>query len=150
MQVVAGSLVPYAQMNGAVGLGWFPQLDLPTSMTTADTGPYAGPGRAHCMKVMKDHGISFTAATDKANALVVCDALYSARRAVDAIPTGAPIAASAYMNAVEGLGKTFPIAVLPAAAYGQGRHYPVTRGWAWHYVANCQCMQYSGSPYVLR
>jgi hypothetical protein len=150
MQIYAGTLVPYAQMTGAVGVGWSPQVDLPTSMTTADTGPYAGPGRAHCMKVMKDAGISFSAATDKANALVICDALYSAQRAVDAIPTGTSITAASYMAAVEGFGPRFPIAVLPAASYGQGRHYPVIRGWAYGYVPGCQCMHYSGKPYALR
>jgi hypothetical protein len=102
------------------------------------------------MKVMRNDGITFSAATDKANALVICDALYSAQRAIDAIPAGSSITASSYMAAVEGLGATFPIAGLPAAAYGRGRHYPVIRGWAYGYVPDCQCMRYSGKPYSLR
>jgi hypothetical protein len=102
------------------------------------------------MRVMKDAGITFSAATDKANALVVCDALYSAQRALDAIPTGTSIRASSYMAAVEGLGGTFPVAGLPAAAFGRGRHYPVIRGWAYGYQPECQCMHYRGKPYTLR
>jgi hypothetical protein len=148
-QIYAGSLVPYAQLNGAVGVGWSPALDLPAS-TNFESGPYAGPGRAKCLSVMTAAGFSFSDANAKAVGLLICDELYSMRDAINAIPTGSPINATTYMRSVEGFGERFAIAGLPRGRFAPGKHYPVDYGYAYAFDNGCKCMTYRGAPYRLR
>lgn len=145
----AGSLVPYSQLNGAVGLGWFPTLDLPQSMT-GDDSPYSGPGRARCLEIYKDAGIGFSDANAKAVGLLICDLFFSVEAVVEAVPDGQPVTSGSAMAALEGLGSSFRIASLPAARFGPGRHYPVTSGWRWQYESACRCLRYSGPKFPLR
>lgn len=149
IQVYAGSLIPYAQLNGATGLGWYPGLDLPASRNP-DNGPYSGPGQAHCLKVMRARGITFSDPTAKATAFNICDELYSIRDALNAIPRTSPINASTYMAALSTLGGAFQVSALPTALFGPRQHYPVTRGYTLQYFADCKCTHYTGQPFTLR
>jgi ABC-type branched-subunit amino acid transport system substrate-binding protein len=147
-QQFAGNLVPYAQLKGAIGLGWSPALDLPPAFNP-DNGQYSGPGKAHCLAVLEAAGFSFTSATPKAVALVVCDSLYSMREAVTAIPAGAAIDAISLMKALEGFGDKFAIAGLPRARFGPNKHWPVEQGYRWAFHEDCNCMHYVGGPFKL-
>jgi hypothetical protein len=146
-ELEGGTLVPRAQMAGAVGFGWVPDEDLPASETTKDTGPYAGPGRVHCIKVLTDAGFP---AADARAALGVCDAVYSIQRALNAVPAGVALTATSFMSALEGFGGAFQNAGIPASRFGPNRHYAGTRAWLWSFDSECQCMHYTGSPYELR
>jgi hypothetical protein len=146
-EIEGGTLVPRAQMVGAVGFGWVPVEDLPAAMTTKDTGPYAGPGRVHCVKVLTDAGFT---PTDARASVGVCDALYSIQRTLNALPAGAAVTARSFMSGLEGLGGGFEASGLPAWLLGAGRHYPATRAWLWAHDPGCDCMSYTGSPYQLR
>jgi hypothetical protein len=148
-QVYAGSLVPYAQLHGAVGFGWSPSLDLPGS-APVDKPPYAGAGRAHCLAVMAAAGLSLPDTNAKTVALIVCDELYSLRDAINSLPSGSPINAGSLMQAIENLGDRFGIAGLPAARFGRGKHFPVDQAWPYAFNESCNCMQYVGAPYRLR
>jgi hypothetical protein len=148
-QLFAGNLVPYRQLEGAVGLGWSPQIDLPAS-TNLESGPYAGPGRAHCLKVMTNAGFTFPDANAKGVALIICDGLYSIRDAINAIPAGSPINATTFMAAVEGFGDRFSIAGLPRAGFGPRKHYAAEIGWVYAFDSGCRCMGYRGSAFRLR
>jgi hypothetical protein len=148
-QSFAGNLIPYAQLNGAMGLGWSPALDLPPA-ANPENGPYSGPGRAYCLKVLTDANFSFPDSTAKAVGLVVCDLLYSARDAINAIPAGAGINGPNYIRSVEGFGERFPIAALPKGRFAPGKHYPVELGYRWAFDPDCPCMHYIGGPYHLQ
>lgn len=148
-QVFAGTLVPYQQLNGAVGVGWSPSLDLPAS-TDFDHSSYLGPGRAHCLAVMTAAGFTFPDQTAKAVATVICDLLYSMRDALNAIPAGSPINGATYMKALEGLGTKFAISALPRARFGPGKHWAADQAWNMKWNSGCTCMQYVGAPYTLR
>jgi hypothetical protein len=146
-EAYAGNLIPYVQLNGAIGLGWSPAVDLPQAASGAPA--YVGPGRAHCLSVMQAAGFSFTSISTQAVALVACDFVYSIRDAVNAIPAGQPIDAVSYMKAVEGFGDRFQIAALPRARFAPGKHYAVDTGWRWVFDAACKCMAYVGAPFKL-
>ncbi|HEU5033250.1 MAG TPA: hypothetical protein VFT62_00670 [Mycobacteriales bacterium] len=148
IQVYAGSLVPYAQLNGAVGVGWSPALDLPAAMSAERT--YAGPGRARCMKVYQRAGIGFDSTNATAIGLLICDLYYSVQAVLNSLPPGSPINATTYLHGLEALRGGFPIAGLPSALFGPDRHYPVTRGWTLRYFPDCKCTHYVGAPFTLR
>jgi hypothetical protein len=146
-QSYAGSLIPYRQLNGAMGLGWAPAIDLPES-AVKEGGPYAGPGRAACLDVMKRAGIGFSSGSERAKALTLCDEFYSLDSTIEAIPAGSPINIATFMQALEGP-TGFRIAALPTGTFGPGRRYPVTHGYHYSYSPACTCMQYSGSRFAL-
>jgi hypothetical protein len=148
IQVYAGSLVPYGQLNGAVGVGWSPTLDLPASMSAKST--YAGPGRSRCMQVYKRAGIGFDSTNATAIGLLICDLYHSIQAVLNGLPAGTPINATTYLRGLEALRGHFPIAGLPAALFGPNRHYPVTRGWTLRYFSDCRCTHYVGAPFTLR
>jgi hypothetical protein len=147
IQAYLGSLVTPAQMNGAVGLGFFPMTDLPSSMNP-DNGPYSSPDRRHCVQIMVAGGQSFSSTAAEADALGYCDLLYTLRDVIDRIPHNEAINQATFEAALDGLGAV-QSANLPEAYYGRGRHDPVDVGWVWEYFADCQCMHYAGRPFTL-
>lgn len=148
VSVFAGNLVPNVQLKGALGLGWSPAIDLPASQNSANS-PYNGPGLKKCLDVMAKAGFTFPDQTARGIALIICDEIYSIRDAINAIPKGAPIDATSFMQAIEGFGTKFPIAGLPIGSFGPGKHFPVQRGYHWSFDDKCPCMRYTGTPFDL-
>ena len=148
-QVFAGSLVPYAQLNGAVGFGWNPSEDLPVTTDFDKTG-LAGPGRKHCLAVLQAAGVTYADANAKTAALLICDMFYSIRDSINAIPAGTPINGTTFMKGLESLGSNYSVAALPRVRYGSGKHWGATQGWHYEYVTACKCFHYVGAPYPLR
>lgn len=148
-QVFVGTSIPHEQARGALGVGWVPNLDLPTGMNPAD-GPYSGPGRAHCTKVLTQAGLTFDSSVAMMIGMLVCDELYSLQQGINRIPAGTPITAPALLRSIEGLGSSFRIAGLPQALFGPGHRYPVTRGWTLQYDDDCRCTKYDGAHRRMR
>ena len=59
------------QMNGTVGFGWLPSIDLAANDNPSD-GPYSNANRRYCLKVMKDNGIVFDSGNAEGIALNSC------------------------------------------------------------------------------
>jgi hypothetical protein len=146
-QAYAGSLVPYRQLHGAVGVGWFPTLDLPESK---QTDAHSGPGRKACLDTMARAEVSYGSTNAKAIALLLCDAFYAFDTAIELLPEGGSIAAATFMPALERTGGRFQVATLPAGGFRPGRRYPVTEGYPWAFSISCQCMEYVGARAPLR
>lgn len=146
-QGYAGSLVPYRQLHGAVGVGWFPTLDLPESKQTA---AYSGPGRQPCLDTMARSDVSYGSTNAKAIALLLCDAFYAFDAAIESLPKGGAVSAATFMPALEGTGGRFQAATLPTGGFRPGRRYPVTEGYPWAFSTSCQCMEYTGPRAPLR
>jgi hypothetical protein len=145
-QQFAGSLVPYEQLNGAIGLGWTPAEDLPASMLT---GAYNGPGRAHCLQVMQAAGITASSQNALTVELLVCDVLYSIQDALNEIPTGTAITGASFMQGLVNAGSVFKIAGLPAGGFTATQHYPVNSGYRYEYYPSCKCFHYDGGLFTL-
>ena len=146
-QGYAGSLVPYRQLHGAVGVGWFPTLDLPESKQTE---AHAGPGRKTCLDTMARSDVSYSSTNAKAIALLLCDAFYSFDAAVEMLPKGGAVSAMTFMPALERTSGRFLAATLPTGSFRPGRRYPVTEGFPWAFSTSCQCMEYTGPRAALR
>jgi hypothetical protein len=146
-QGYAGSLVPYRQLHGAVGVGWFPTLDLPESK---QTDAYAGPGSGRCLETMERAEVSYGSTNAKAIALLLCDAFFSFDLATESLGKASAISAATFIPALERAGSRFEAATLPVGGFGPGRHYPVTDGYPYAFSIPCQCMEYTGARFTLR
>jgi hypothetical protein len=134
-------IVESKQMTGAVGFGWIPSVDLHASYNP-DNGPYSNANRRHCLKVMKDNGITFTSGNAQVIALNTCATLYLLRRALDLTP--AHIAASTFISAVESLGTSYENPSGLGQDFRPGRHDPSNKAYHWRYFPDCTCLHYEG------
>lgn len=146
-QGYAGSLVPYRQLHGAVGVGWLPALDLPESKQTA---AYDGPGRKRCLDTMERAEVSYSSTNAKAIALLLCDAFFAFDLTIESLPDKSAVSLTTFMPALERAGASFRAATLPTGGFGPGRRYPVTDGYPYAFSVACSCMEYTGPRYRLR
>jgi hypothetical protein len=146
-QAFAGSLVPYRQLVGSVGVGWLPSIDLPESKQTP---VYDGPGRKRCLETLDRGDVSYGSTNAKTIALLLCDAFFSFDGAIESLGRGAAVDVRSFMPALERLGARFAIATLPTGGFGPGKRYPVTDGFPYAYSPSCECMEYTGRRFALR
>jgi hypothetical protein len=127
-------------LNGAVGLGWLPSLDLPA----AAGRKYANAATTYCLKVMKDRtGQTFDSTNAASIALSYCDmGFLLAKGLADAGPS---LTKDTVRRAIEALGSSFPSAGLPESFYGRGRHDNAQRGFDMMWNTGCSCAEYKGS-----
>ena len=137
-------IVPNGQLDGAVGFGWNPLLDLP------DASNYSSAARATCVKINSDAGNALSGSAAILIAANVCDMFFLLQQGVAAIGKGQAVTATAVTNAVGSLGSSFDFAVLPSGSYSPTKHFPVSTGWAYSWSTSCSCMGYAGPSYTLR
>jgi hypothetical protein len=131
-------LVDADQLNGAVGLGWDPGLDL----SATASAKYDTSATRHCLAVMKQRtGQTYTSTNAASLALSYCDEIYLLARAVGA--AGPVINGGTIVHAVEEIGSGFVPAALPAAYFGPGRHDAVELGYDLEWDNSCTCARYT-------
>lgn len=134
-------IVDKQQLNGAVGYGWLPSVDLLTAENPLD-GPYSSANRRYCLKVMRDKGITFTSGNAETVALGACSDLYLLKTALDKNPH--QITLRSLISTIESLGSSYQRAGSIGMAFQPGRHDPTNKAYHWAYVASCNCFRYSG------
>jgi hypothetical protein len=112
-----GKEIDPQQWNGAVGLGWFPSIDLPA----ADGNKYATDATKHCLAVMKKRtGQTYSSTNGASIALSYCDSLFML---VDAINKAGPIINRDTVRAAfERMNTSEPSALLPQVQFTPSRH----------------------------
>jgi hypothetical protein len=132
------------QLNGAVGLGWNPDLDLPFGASDR----YATPATRHCLAVMKKYaGQTFSNVNAAGLAFSYCDDLYLITDAINA--AGPSITRSTARAAIEALGPRFDSAGLPATFFSPARHDAGQLGFQMAWNGSCPCVQYVGPPHQI-
>lgn len=142
-QNYSGGLVPYEQLRGALGVGWFPNIDL-TSSDVGDNPDYKGPGRESCLAMYAEAGRTFGSGNEEAIGLRICDVFRSLQQTAESLQPNEGITIPTIIRQVENLGASFAIAGLPAATFGPGRHYAVSKAWPYAFDEACPCMRYTG------
>ena len=128
------------QLHGAVGLGWFPSIDVPAA-AGAKVSP---PGTKRCLDVIKKRtGQSFTSSNAATIALTKCDMAWFLAEAVRR--AGGSITTPSVLRAVEGMGTSFQGALLPRYGFGPGRRDAVETGFDMRWDTSCECNTYVGS-----
>jgi hypothetical protein len=136
---VLASQVPPGQFNRAVGIGWFPQLDVPER----ELPPNAD--RERCLATFKKHGAEPANANNAGVMVGICERMNFIKAAVEA--GGPDITAESFARGAELLGSSFPSALgLGNNVFGPGRH--AGAGYYRHvrYDSACTCFHYTSKP----
>ena len=132
------------QLNGAVGLGWLPSLDLSAAAGTK----YGTSATKHCLAVMKQRaGQTFDSTNAASIALGYCDQLYLIADALN--HTGASVTVPTVAAALEGLRSSYIPSLLPAAYFSPSRHDAAQLGYDLMWDNSCTCARYVGQPHVI-
>ena len=144
-QLLAGGDLQPAEMNGSMGLGWEPTLDLPET-ETGDKSVWSTPARQHCIAVMHAAGQTFPSTNGETIALGYCESLYFIQRVIDDIAPN--ITRENFMADVDRLGSGFPAATVQKTYFAPGHHDSVILGYDMRYYANCTCIGYASKTPV--
>lgn len=128
------------QLNGAVGLGWLPNIDL-----TAATGEkYSTPATKRCLEIIKRRtGQTFTSTNAAGLAVSKCDMADLMRIA---LTRGGPdLSLPSMVRAIEDLGGNFKSPFIPLAFFSPGRHDAVQLGFDMVWDTGCSCTKYVGT-----
>jgi len=140
--VTAGDLDP-STLNGAIGLGWDPSLDL----TPAMSAHYTTAATATCLRVMKAGGYTFPDVNSQGIALSICDQLFLL---ADVINRAAPtFTLNSALNAVAAIGSSFQAAGDPMSFLSATRHDALQEGWDMVWDNGCSCAKYVGNGYQI-
>jgi hypothetical protein len=130
--------VPAAQLEGAIGAGFAPLLDV-----AADGEPKAPAARRRCEDIYRGAGVALGPRTAEGAfaAIGLCDAILSVKAAVEQAgdDAAAPLAA-----AFERLGRRLPAAVALASRLTNQQHDGAAELRPVAFDDRCTCMRYSG------
>jgi ABC-type branched-subunit amino acid transport system substrate-binding protein len=130
------------QLNGAVGLGWNPGADL----SPAAAAKYRTPATTRCLKVIRARsGQALSGADEQGVAISACDEVRLFAQAVDL--AGPIINRDTLRAAIEGLGRGFVSAELPAVYFAPGRHDGGELGFDLAWDNKCSCAKYVNAPF---
>lgn len=133
--------IPTDELNGALGIGWSPMLDLPSS-ADADNGPYSNEARRACLAIMRAGGFTYPDTNSESAALGICVSFQFLKDAITA--GGAVIDQSSFISGADklgwwpGAGDTFG-QFFDASQHDGAAYY---RYYDWN--GSCGCMQYVG------
>lgn len=142
--LVDAGVTPARQLNGALGFGWQPLIDV------SDYAKYPAPGRAACLRMAAAAGQRPTGPTAEFSIVGACDAFYGLRQALGAFGKSEGITGRAIVHGFEALGTRFTFASIPAGSFSTRKHWATASGYPYAFDASCQCMAYTGRPYRLR
>ena len=130
---------PRGQLNGTVGIGWLPGLDI-TPAENPDDGPYSNEPRRRCIDLYRKNGVNYDNANAWSAALSDCNSANFLKQVMDSAPTATRDGFVATANA---LGTRFESATVLGTRFDANHHdgLGVYRHWA--YIPECGCMRYA-------
>lgn len=134
--VVGEGLATNQQLNGAVGLGWLPSLDLPA----ADGTRYATAATRSCLELVRRRtGQTFTSTNAASFALGYCDQVLLVAQVLRGTTR---LTSDGLMAGIDVLGDRFASAAIPKTFFSPQRHAPAERGWDLFWDTSCTCARY--------
>jgi hypothetical protein len=139
--LVDAGLWPKSQINGALGFGWLPLVDV-RNADNPDDGPDSNAARRSCLALMEKAGINASSAIIKGQALESCNTLRLLKAAVEA---GGPVfTRESFLAGVHRLGSSFQAGTTFATRYDPSHHDGVAQVRPFAYMPACGCIRYSG------
>jgi hypothetical protein len=135
-------LWPTSQLNGMLGIGWAPLLDLSNS-ANPDSGPYSNASRRRCLALMQKNGVDVSSAIIKRQALEYCTNLSFLKAALEA--GGSTVSAQSFRRGAERLGSSFQSGLTFATRFDAAHHDGVSQVRALAYTSSCGCMKYGAN-----
>ena len=140
VQALIPSGYPRGQLNGMVGIGWYPGIDIATAENT-DDGPYSNAARKRCIALYKAAGASYDNANASAIALGTCTQFWWLREVMSRVKVfnrdGVLAAAHTMGSGFESASGQFVLRIDADHHDGVG----AVRHWA--YRPECGCMRYT-------
>jgi hypothetical protein len=139
--IVESNAAP-AQLDGALGVGWYPPFD------TGERGDdrRTTPARDECLRIMADHGVALPDRTAVGLALSSCDAFSYFAAMVARAQQWTP---RAFVAAAESVGDSWTPAATFASRTAPGRLDGTAAVRDFGFAADCECFRYSGEPYSI-
>jgi ABC-type branched-subunit amino acid transport system substrate-binding protein len=139
-----GGDIQKAVMNGAVGAGWEPVIDLP--YTSDGPGAFTTPARKACLALMTTQHQAFSDSNAEAVALGYCDKGYFLRKVLTL--AGSPTW-TAYLNALDRLDSAFAPARGLGSKFAPGWHDGGAAYYDYVFNQSCGCMGYRGARHAV-
>lgn len=130
--------VPAAQLEGARGIGWYPDRDL------QPRSPESWPARSACLDFFHERGFRTATTLDRLFAVSVCEGVWFARAAIEAAPR--PLTADGVVAGAFALGTTYASPSVDRTRFGAGQRDGAATYRDVAYDGACGCFAYVGPP----
>ena len=141
--LVDQNLWPRSTLNGAVGFGWLPLVDL-TNADNPDDGPFSNDARRSCLALMTKGGIDVSAAIVKRQAIEMCNSVRLLGAALER--GGGAVNRDAFLAGVHALGTSFESGLTFGTRYDPAHHDGVALVRPFGFTSSCGCFRYTGAP----
>ena len=145
--LIDAGLWPRSQLNGAMGFGWLPLVDI-RNVDNPDTGPDSNAARRSCLEIMRKAEIDASSAIVKRQALESCNVVRLLTSALQG--GGGTINRDAFLAGVHRLGTSFQSGTTFSTLFDPTHHDGVSQVRPFAYTPACSCIRYSGPRVGIR
>lgn len=142
--LLSGGSLQAKTLQGAMGIGWAPLLDLPYD---PKGGAYPTPARRACFALFARAGQSPSDANTASSTAAACDVAFLLPRALDGYP--GPITRSLVLRRVAQLGTSYPTAGTLGLRFGLDKRDGIGAYSPMVFQSGCGCIAYVGSRRTL-
>lgn len=139
--LVDAGVWPKTQLNGAVGYGWVPLLDVRLAYNP-DNGPMSNAARRYCVELMAKGGEDVSSAIVKRQVITKCDTLRFLKQALE--QAGSGLTREAFALGANRLGTSFQSGMTFGTRFDPQHHDGAVFARNFGYIASCECFQYAG------
>lgn len=130
---------PKSQLNGTVGIGWQPQLDIAPSENTPN-GPYTNAAQRSCLALYNAHGIKFSDQNSEGVGYLDCADTWFFR---DVMKHATSLTRDGFLVAANGIGSAFESLTIIPSRIDPTHHDGIAAVRYWEYTPSCGCMRYT-------
>ncbi|HZQ83406.1 MAG TPA: hypothetical protein VFA83_01135 [Acidimicrobiales bacterium] len=127
---------PKSQLNGTLGIGWQPSLDVAPS----ESGPYTNAAQHKCMALYSAHGITFSDQNAQGVGYLNCATTWFFRDVMKRV-TG--LTRDGFLAAANGIGSNFESLTVIPTRVDATHHDGIAAVRYWAYKPECSCMRYT-------
>lgn len=129
--------------RGAIGMGWLPNLDVPSNQGSKLLNPAA----ERCLRILKERtGQQYASANEAGIALSTCDAVFVMAAGLEA--AGDTLSYASVKSALESLGRTPQPALIPKSFLSATQHDNALSGFDMSYDEGCGCIRYGQERHI--
>ena len=145
--LVDAGVWPASQLNGAMGYGWVPLLDLRLG-DNPDNGGTSNAARRYCVTLMAKHGQSVGSAIVERQVTTKCDTLHFLQRALETAGRG--VTRDAVVLGANAIGAGFQSGQTFSTLFDASHHDGVAQARNFAYQSACGCFRYTGGLVRIR
>ena len=137
--LIASGAYPKSQLNGTVGIGWEPSLDIAPS-EAGPNSPYTNAAQRKCLALYAAHGIQFSDQNAQGVGYLNCADMWFFR---DVVKRTTAMTKEAFLAAANGIGSNFESLTIISSKIDATHHDAIAAVRYWAYKPECGCMRYT-------